>query len=71
MHYYINIETHEVHRRGGCNRMPYLSNRASLGVFLSFPEAIREAWRMGYGEADACAYCLGRFARYARIARQR
>ena len=71
MRYYINIETHEVHRYEGCDRRPYPSNRANLGGFLSFPEAIREARRMGYRGADPCAYCIRQFARYARIARQR
>ena len=60
MIYYINVNSHEVHRFEGCARQPYGANRAPLGDCGSFSEAIRKAKQMGYSKADRCEYCPSR-----------
>ena len=54
--FYVNIETHLVHRFEGCNNQPPGADRDYMMV-CTFDEAISEAKRRGYNRANICEYC--------------
>jgi len=54
MLFYINTETHEVHR-SDCVHLP-TTNKKFLGSYNSLKEAVKEA-KKSYSDADACGHC--------------
>ncbi len=55
MTFYINTQTHEVHK-SDCDHKPTV-NLSTLGSFNYPSEAIAYAKRSGYSNADGCYYC--------------
>lgn len=53
--FYINTVTHEAHKED-CSWKPHV-NCAYLGIFDYPYQAVADAKRKGYYNADGCAYC--------------
>lgn len=53
--FYINTQTHEVHK-SSCSRRPSVNSNL-LGYFNYPSEAVNYAKRLGYSNADGCYYC--------------
>lgn len=55
MNYYVNEDTHEVHRET-CDYVSY-PHVIFLGIYDYPSQAVAAALREGYSNADGCAYC--------------
>ena len=53
--YYINEQTHEVHK-DGCSYFPK-NNPIYLGPFSNCTDAVSKAIGMGFHQANGCYYC--------------
>lgn len=61
LEYLVNVQTgdhgeNEIHKIG-CSYLPDPSNWRLLGWFYSDQEALQEAHRQGYQNADGCFWC--------------
>lgn len=60
-HYYVNKNSqsngdHEVHT-DTCSRLPDVTNRVYLGLFLSCKDAVEKAKKENFKKANGCYYC--------------
>lgn len=59
--FYINTETHEIHKQTcKCTKSQH-SNIKFIGTFASPSKAITSAKSQGYKEADGCYYCCNSY----------